>query len=243
LSQTAIDAKKKAETEIAQLHQMVIQQDADLLLKKKQFETSRQMQMEHDQHQADIDESRRRSHEVGGKGPLTDWQAMDERRARNNADNAKLERNFTGGMEWRKQWETNNAVAAADRKQMGGGDMLRATLESNENRSRIARMAELGIITDEDRGSMIGTEMENHQRKIRQAKYGNQEADGGTGFGSADVKSVGGFNNLLKSLRYSKQTDELSELKKNGDILAEMKEYSRLTNEILKSAPTTVVNF
>lgn len=120
---------------------------------------------------------------------------------------------------------------------------FRAEKEHQESLRRSAEAERLGFMKPDERQKMDKDSLAKRDRDIREAKFGSLQADGSTGFGSADIKSTQGFNAAIKAMTYSQQTDTIAWLKKNGDIAAEQLAAQQQTNEILKMAPLPVVDF
>ncbi len=112
-----------------------------------------------------------------------------------------------------------------------------------ENRRRIAEARQLGSITGQQASDMEQREFKERDARMRQAKYGGLSADGSTGFSSMDVKSVGGFNNVLKMIRQDQQQKVIDQLITNGDISVEIKDYTKIIADNSALRPNAIVEF
>lgn len=134
-------------------------------------------------------------------------------------------------------------LSEMDQKTTWGSAAYRAQKEHEESLRRSAEAERLGIMTPKERQAMDRSSEAKRDRDIRQAKYGDLQADGASGFQSADIKTSAGFNAAIKAMRYGEQDKTIGELKRNGDIGLEIKEAVIAVGEILSMAPVPVVDF
>jgi len=212
---------------------------------QKENEANRQRLQRNEDAEAEAEmergSERFRAHKRGGRGSLTDWEKIQDRRDRNNQQNADDKSKFESGQSWFQN--RGEQLMLAGMKTDKERASYQAEKEHQESLRKSAEAEKLGIITPAERVKLHVDSADNRDRQMRQAKYGDMETDGRSGFGSADVKSVGGINSIMQAIRSSQQTDLKSALMKNGDIAQEQLTAQQQTLEFLKSAPSGVLVF
>lgn len=241
LSDDNIEKVRKLQQEKLDTNRIVVEMETNLLTQQKaQLELRRNADREAEQ---EIEQgfARFQAHLRGGKGPRTDWEMIEERRARNNAQNQREMEKFGRGQSWMQSRSEDLLLSGMrDPKDQAA---YRAEKEHQESLRRSAEAERMGILTPDERARLDKASMAKRDRDMREAKYGNLQADGASGFGSADVKSTQGFNAVIKAMRYAEQDKTIQQLKQNGDIAAEQLASQQRVEEILKTAPIPVVDF
>lgn len=218
-----------------------LRDNEQLVEKRRHLAIAERIVMERGQHDADVADDRRRAHERGGRGPVTEWEQMDIERGHRNEQNRKEMEKFGRGQSWMQSRSEDLLLSGMrDPKDQAA---YRAEKEHQESLRRSAEAEKLGLMTPNERSRIDKASMEKRDRDMREAKYGNLQADGASGFQSADIKSTQGFNAVIKAMRYSEQEKTIAELKRNGDITAELLASSQRLEEIAKMAPVQVVDF
>jgi hypothetical protein len=212
-----------------------------LFRERQQLPQAEKLAMERGQAEADRNQAVERSRRVGGVGPLTEWQQMEKERGFANEENAKAKGKFERGQSWMQSRREDILLSgmASDKQR----DAYRAEKEHQESLAKSAEAERLGIMTPKERKAMDDASTAKRDKDIRESKYGDLQADGNSGFGSADVKTSQGFNALVKAMRYSEQDKTIAELKKNGDITKESAQAIVDALNIKLSAPVPVVDF
>ncbi len=213
----------------------------ELVEQKRLLQINEQRMQQLGQEQAQRSEERRRAHERGGRGPLTDWQQMDEERGRANAQNEKDMNKFGRGQKWfQSRSEETMLSGFANTKDR---DYYAAEKEHEKSLRQSEEAEKRGIITAKERQALDKASESKRDKDMRQTKYGDLQADGNSGFGSADARSTSGMNAIVKAMRFSEQSKTIDELKRNGDITKEVVEAVKNVGTILSTAPTGVVDF
>ena len=208
---------------------------------RMQIEQAQQLALARGQAEADRNQAVERSRRVGGVGPLTEWQQMEKERGFANDQNAKDKSKFDRGQSWFQN--QSEQMLLAGMKTDKERESYAAQKEYEQRLRGSAEAEQRGVISPTERATFDANSKNARDRKMREAKYGDLQADGNSGFGSADVKSSQGFNTLVKAMRYSEQDKTIAELKKNGDITKESSQAIVDVLNIKLSAPVPVVDF
>lgn len=237
----AIKAREEREGEVA--HQLEKQQELKKSLLQMELEIGRQQRNADRDAEQEIEQgfARFQAHQRGGKGPRTDWEMIEEGRARRNAENQRGADKFGRGQSWFQSRSEDLLLSSMrDPKDQAA---YRAEKERSESWFKGKEAVKMGIITEQQRLDMVTASNAKRDRDMREAKYGNLQADGASGFGSADIKSTQGFNAVIKAMRYAEQDKTIQQLKQNGDIAAEQLKAQQQVVDILNKAPIPVVDF
>lgn len=203
---------------------------------QKQLEKRQREDREIGQDQADRNSAVERSRRVGGVGPLTEWEQMDKERASANERNAKDKTQFEGGQSWYQNRKEELMLAGMKKDEDRAA--YRAEKAHQESLRRSAEAERRGIITPGERSALDADSLKNRDKEMRLAKYGNIETGGHTGYNSEDVRSVGGANDLLMSIKSGQQMDWKAQLLKNGDIAEQQLTAQQQLLEYVRSGPT-----
>lgn len=160
----------------------------------------------------------------------------------NQRERTKKMDDTSSGYKYLQSRATELAKANADRERVGGGAMLEAQLEFQRNMDKIKKASGLGLLDPTERASAESAELKNRDRTIREAKYGNLQADGRSGFGNANANSVQGTNAIVSAIRYAQQSKDNAEQKRSGDILADLLIVQQRAEALLKKDPLTPVS-
>jgi len=236
--------KTQRELEESRSREIAIRDKLQNTLQKENEENRKRLQRNEDADtEAEMERGaeRRRAHERGGRGPLSDWDKIEDRRGRNNEQNAKEKQKFESGQAWYQNRSEQLMLDGMDSDKDRAA--YQAVKEHQETIRKATEARKLGVITGQEQSDLVDQSGVSTERKIRQAKYGDLQADGQSGFGSQDARSTGGMNAIVKAIRYSEQDKTIAELKKNGDISQEIVTAVNNVGAILQAAPVPVVAF
>lgn len=118
-----------------------------------------------------------------------------------------------------------------------------AQKEHEESLRKSKMAAALGDITPQEREALDKASGKKRDKDIRQAMYGDLKADGATGFSGAQYGSVESVNQIMRSLRQGEQDKQIAELKRNGDILEQVKTVQTEVLGFMKANPVNVLVF
>lgn len=210
-------------------------------LVERQLAKARELEMRIGQDQADRQSAIERSRRVGGRGPISEWEQLQLERGNRNAENAKQKAKFEGSQSWFQK--DSEKMLLAGMKTDTDRAAYQAQKEYQERLKRSEESQRIGTITQADRERFDAAALKDRDRTIREAKYGNLQADGRTGFQSADSRSTQGVNAIMQAIQYSRQTDERAQLMKIGDATQETANAIKNGITINNLAPVQVMDF
>jgi len=244
LGKDNIEKSREEEREILRRNEALAKDKAILLEREIQHQKNVERDLNKELANLDDANERRRRHQQGAPLELeTEWQRQEMQNQVNADDRRKKMEDTSSGYKYLKSRATELATENADRRQEGGGAMLQAQIEFQDNMDKIKKASKLGLLDPTERATAETAETQKRDRSIRESKYGSLQADGQSGFGSQDARSTGGMNAIVKAIRYSEQADTIAQLKRNGDISQELLTVAQAQLDLAKMDPLATVSF
>lgn len=244
LGKDNVEKSREEEREILRRNEVLAKDKAILLEREIQHQKNVERDLNKELANLDDANERRRRHQQGV--PLereTEWQKQEMQNQRDADDRRKKMDDTESGYKYLKSRATELATQNADRRQEGGGAMLQAQIEFQDNMDKIKKASRLDLLDPTERATAETAETQKRDRSIREAKYGSLQADGQSGFGSQDARSTGGMNAIMKAIRYAEQKDSIAQLKKIGDIAQEQLIVQQEQRDLAKRDPLATVSF
>lgn len=244
LGKDNVEKSREEEREILRRNEALAKDKAILLEREIQHQKNVERDLNKELANLDDANERRRRHQQGAPLELeTDWQRQEMQNQVNADDRRKKMDDTSSGYKYLKSRATELATENADRRQEGGGAMLQAQIEFQDNMDKIKKASKLDLLDPIERATAETAETQKRDRSIREAKYGSLQADGQSGFGGQDARSTGGMNAIMKAIRYAEQSDTIAELKRNGDISQDLLTVAQAQLDLAKMDPLATVQF